>query len=170
MNYKNVFYITIVHTIILLVLAAFIFFKFSQETEEIVYVDNVRLFNGFNMTKDLNQVNGLKIKKQKKTLDSLYTIYTIFKENGQTNKLESLEAQLRNEDQALKNMNDQFSNELSQTVWNRLNAYVSEYSIQHDFKIVLGTQGSGNVMYAKEITDVTDDIISYANSSYEGEQ
>ncbi len=169
-NYRFIFSITICNTVILLALVAFIWVKFSHEKREIVYIDNIRLFNGFNMTKDLNKINGDKIKKQKKKLDSLYIIYDIFRDNDQTDKLEALGTQLRNEDQVLNAMNKRFSNEISQTVWNRLNTYVDEYSTANDYKIVLGTQGNGNVMYAQKEKDITDEVLNYSNSRYEGEQ
>ncbi|WP_282162862.1 OmpH family outer membrane protein [Ulvibacterium marinum] len=170
MNYRFIFSITICNTVILLALMAFVWVKFSHEKREIVYIDNIRLFNGFNMTKDLNKINGDKIKKQKKKLDSLYIIYDIFRDNDQTDKLEALETQLRNEDQVLNTMNKRFSNEISQTVWNRLNTYVNEYGMANDYKIVLGTQGNGNVMYAQKGKDITDEVMNYSNSRYEGER
>jgi outer membrane protein len=149
---------------------AFVWVKFSHEKREIVYIDNIRLFNDFNMTMDLNKINGDKIKKQKKKIDSLYTIYGIFRDNDQTDKLEALETQLRNEDQEFKNMNKRFSSEISRTVWNRLNTYVNEYGMANDYKIVLGTQGNGNVMFAQKGKDITDEVMHYCNSRYEGEQ
>lgn len=149
---------------------AFVWVKFSHEKREIVYIDNIRLFNDFNMTMDLNKINDDKIKKQKKKIDSLYTIYGIFRDNDQTDKLEALETQLRNEDQEFKNMNKRFSSEISRTVWNRLNTYVNEYGMANDYKIVLGTQGNGNVMFAQKGKDITDKVMHYCNSRYEGEQ
>lgn len=167
---KRHLYITLANAIVLLILLTILFFNLTQKKDEIVYVDNIKLFNGFNMIKDLNQINGLKINRQKKKLDSLYTIYGIFRDNNQTDKLEGLEAQLRNEDEELKKMNQRFSDELSQTVWKRLNVYVKEYSVTKGYKIVLGTQGSGNVMFAEDGIDITDAIIEYSNSNYEGNQ
>lgn len=170
MSKKKHIFITIANSFVLLVLMVILFFVITQKEDEIVYVDNIRLFNGFNMTEDLNQINGLKIKKQKKKLDSLYTIYGIFRDNNQNDKLEGLEAQLRNEDEELKKMNQNFSDELSQSVWKRLNVYVKEYSVTKGYKIVLGTQGSGNVMFAADGIDITDAIIEYSNLNYEGNQ
>ncbi len=169
MNQKTFFLVTFCNTILLLGLIVFFFFKYSDDTEEIVYIDNIRLFNGFNMTKDLNQINGKKVKAQKKKLDSLYVIYGILRDNNQTDKLEALEAQLRGTDKELKDMNERFSSELSQAVWNRLNTYIQKYSLANSYKIVLGTQGQGNVMFAQEAIDITDAFISYANTNYEGD-
>jgi len=161
--------ITIINSILLLILLVVFFFVSVKENEEIVYVDNVRLFNGFKMTKDLNQINGQKINLQKKKLDSLYNVYEILRNNNQTDKLGSLEMRLRAEDEELKVMNENFSYETGQAVWKRLNEYVKEYSVANKYKIVLGTQGSGNVMYAEDNIDITDHLINYSNKYYEGE-
>ena len=169
-NNKIFFIITICNAILLIFLIAFFYFKEDKAQEEkIVYVDNVQLFNDFNMSKDLNKINGVKINKQKKKLDSLYTIYGIFRENNQTDKLEPLEIQLRAEDQNLKKMNNQFSNEVSQAVWGRLNEYISEYGQMKGYKIIMGTQGSGNIMYAEDRIDITKAIVEFSNANYEGE-
>lgn len=172
MTNKNIFIITIVNSIILLFLVVFLWFYYNQKENrtEYAYVDNIKLFNGFNMTKDLNQINNGKINAQKKKLDSLYTIYNIFKENNKSDKLEGLENQLRNEDQQLKKMNERFSNDLGEQVWKRLNQYVEEYGVDKGYKIIFGTQGNGNVMYAETGIDITNEIINYANTNYEGNQ
>lgn len=170
MKFKISFYITIVNSIVLLILLILLFFVYIEKEEQIVYVDNVKLFNGFNMTKDLNQINGLKINKQKKKLDSLYTLYGIFKDNNQNDKLRGLEAKLRNEDEELKKMNERFSEKMSKAVWSRLNVYIKEYSTTKEYKIVLGTQGNGNVMFAENDADITEAIINYSNLNYEGDQ
>ncbi|MBQ4822483.1 OmpH family outer membrane protein [Aquimarina sp. MMG016] len=142
----------------------------SFSNSNIVYVDNVELFNGFNMSKDLGKINKDKITKQKKKLDSLYTIYSILKEQKNEEKSTELETQLRSEDQELRKMNEYFSKDLSQKVWNRLNQYIKEYGEANEYKIVLGTQGNGNVMFAEEGINITEDILIYANHKYEGNQ
>ncbi len=154
---------------VLLLITVFVLFSFFNRSESnIVYVDNVTLFNGFNMSKDLGKINNEKITKQKKKLDSLYTIYSIFKEQKNTEKATALENQLRSEDQELRKINEYFSNEMSQQVWNRLNQYIKEYGEANQYKIILGTQGNGNIMFAQDGVDITTTVLEYANSKYEG--
>lgn len=167
-NKKKHIFITIANSFILLILMVLLFFMFTHKEDEIVFIDNIKLFNRFNMTKDLNKINKLKINQQKKKLDSLYTLYGIFKDNGQEDKLEGLEAKLRHEDGELKKMNERFSDELGQAVWKKLNVYVKDFSVINSYKIVLGTQGNGNVMFAEEGTDITEAMIDYSNLNYEG--
>lgn len=66
-------------------------------------------------------------------------------------------------------MNDYLRDQVSQQVWNRLNVYIKEYGLKNDFTYIFGTQGGGNVMYAKEALDVTEELLEYVNAKYEGE-
>ena len=44
---------------------------FSKYKHDIVYIDNIQIFNGFNMTKDIKAIEDAKINKVGKELDSL---------------------------------------------------------------------------------------------------
>jgi outer membrane protein len=57
----------------------------------------------------------------------------------------------------------------SQTVINDINDYVKEYGKEHSYRIIFGASGSGNVMYADEASDLTDEILEGLNSEYKGE-
>ncbi|EZH72250.1 hypothetical protein ATO12_25280 [Aquimarina atlantica] len=120
------------------------------------------------MSQDLGKTNNRKITKQKKKLDSLYTIYSILREQENKEKTQELEVQLRTEDQELKKMNEYLSNDMRQKVWNRLNQYIKEYGIANQCKIILGTRGVGNIMFAQEEIDITTKVLEYANTKYEG--
>ncbi|WP_299311233.1 OmpH family outer membrane protein [uncultured Aquimarina sp.] len=166
-NYTTL--LVICNFLFLVVISALFSFCFLSRSEStIAYVDNVTLFNGFNMSKDLGKINNGKIIKQKKKLDSLYTIYSIFKEQKNTEKATTLETQLRLEDQELRKINEYFSKEVSQQVWNRLNQYIKEYGESNQYRIILGTQGNGNIMFAREGVDITETVLEYANTKYEG--
>ena len=83
-------------------------------------------------------------------------------------KAQEIEVQLRANDQELKQKSDYLSTELSQQVWTRLNKYMTDYGQANNYKIIFGTQGNGNVMYAEEGLDVTNDFLLFANNNYEG--
>ncbi|SEK30267.1 periplasmic chaperone for outer membrane proteins Skp [Aquimarina amphilecti] len=154
--------------IALLTLLSIHFFNKSKVESKITYIDNVKLFNGFNMSKDLGRINNEKIEKQKKILDSLYTIYSIFTKESNLEKAKEIENSLRKEDQELRKINDHFSKEVSQQVWNRLNQYIEEYGESNKYEIILGTQGNGNIMFAQDGIDITEEVLEYVNNKYEG--
>ncbi|MEE9363945.1 MAG: OmpH family outer membrane protein [Cellulophaga sp.] len=167
---KKRFLILIISCISIILLIWFLEKKIEKKTEEItiVYTDNVKLFSGFNMTKDMNRINGVKIDEQKNKLDSLYVFYRIFKQSKNSVKLKYIETKLAKEDEELRYMGEKFSKDVSEKVWKRLNAYIKTYGEQNNYMLILGTQGHGNVMYANDKIDITEGLLEYANGKYEG--
>jgi len=71
---------------------------------------------------------------------------------------EAVEMKARDEDKAL-----------TQNVLNAVNDYVAEYGKHKGYKYILGANGSGNVIYAEESCDITDDVIEGLNKQYKKE-
>ncbi|MFK5982274.1 MAG: OmpH family outer membrane protein [Flavobacteriaceae bacterium] len=132
-----------------------------------VYVDNVAVFSGFNLAKDLNSIHQKELKLQKNKVDS---IITILQADPESNPTEQQQRQFVFENNKLKEMGEYLQNEVSQQVWNRINDYIQLYGDQNNFKIILGTQGNGNIMYGDKEVDITNAFIEFANNKYEGEQ
>ena len=153
--------------LLLLFISLFIFFNSNSESE-IVYVDNIEIFNGFNMTADLDKMNKKKLSDQKKKIDSLYRVYEVFRQEDEKSKRKELESELRSADTNLRRMSESTSNELREKVWQRINSYIEDYGKINKYKIILGTQGNGTIMYAMEGKDITTEFLEYANSKYEG--
>jgi len=57
---------------------------------------------------------------------------------------------------------------LTEGVLNQINAFVEQYGKKHGFKIILGTNNSGTLLYADEATDITDDLLEALNKDYRG--
>lgn len=148
-----------------------LFFVFFKPENRIVYINNVELFNGFNMSKDLGGKHKSEISKLEKSFDSLVTIYNIFSEQKNQPKIQETQVLLKQKEQQLLQLNDYLTKEVSQQVWNRLNVYIKEYGKQRNYQYILGTQGNGNLMYVEdeEALNVTESLLEYANSKYEGE-
>lgn len=142
----------------------------SSDKPDYIYIDNIELFNGFNMSIDLSKIHKKKIKTQAEKIDSLYTIFKSQIDAKKDNSILKVSQQkLQKEDEELTKMKQNFSSEISKQVWNRLNAYIQEYGELKKNKIIFGTQGSGNIMYAEDAVNVTSEVLKYANSKYEGE-
>jgi len=140
-----------------------------SEKKEYVYIDNIKLFNGFNMAKDMSDIHTKKIKKQTQKLDSLYQLFQMDIKSKDENKIKLSQQKLQKEDEAFGAMKQHFSKVVSQQIWDRLNTYTNEYGKTQEHKIILGTQGGGNVMFADDSVDITAEVLEYANAKYEGE-
>ncbi|TRX58727.1 OmpH family outer membrane protein [Fulvivirga sp. M361] len=54
-------------------------------------------------------------------------------------------------------------------LWRQINQYVNDYGEEHDYDYIFGATGDGSLMYANLSRDITDQIITYINKRYEGE-
>ncbi len=143
-----------------------IYYVNSDHNPKTLYVNNSKLFSEFNMTKDIKSIEEKKIKAKGKYLDSIYNAYQISadKESETSKKLQNKIALLNKEFQDLQN---NYTNNLTQKVWLRLNTYIDDYCKLHEIKIVFGTNGNGNIMFADETYEITNQILKYCNEKYE---
>jgi outer membrane protein len=150
---KNI--LLVVNLVLVLALGAFVFFR--QSSVKNGFVLNQRVFEEFAGKGDLE-----------KQLTDL--------QNSQRSKLDSLR-QLAVENPKLLEQYDQLATtfqlreqELSQQytsdIWKRINEYVSDYGKEHGYSFIFGASGNGNLMYAGEANDVTDQVIVYINDRY----
>ncbi|CAM1359157.1 OmpH family outer membrane protein [Tenacibaculum xiamenense] len=167
---------SIINSVILIGLAI-MFFIASNNKERVVYIDNVKLYNEFNMTKELGDINEKKYKPFLVKFDSIVNKLKTFEEklNGQkkiSKKEEEEYIKLKrlvvSGDAEIQDLRTQVKMEINKKVWERLNTYVREFGKERNYDVVLGAQGQGNIMYSKEEFNVTDEFIEYANSKYEG--
>lgn len=138
-----------------------LFFK----SESIVYVDNIKLFEAFNMTKEMKKRGEVQFLSQKNRLDSMYK--SIIK--LPIDKQESMSKQFVLERNELEQITQQFAIQESEKIWKRLNEYIKEYSSNKSYKIVLGSTNQQQVLYADSDADITNDLITFVNKRYEGD-
>ncbi|SRX75250.1 hypothetical protein AEQU3_02244 [Aequorivita antarctica] len=158
---------SVINTIALLSLALFFLYTYyGKVNPDVVYVDNIKVFSSFNMSKDLDRTHQKNLQKQKKTVDS---IIAILQDSDKNNPNDELQRRFVFENNKLKEMGEYFTNNVSQQVWSRINSYIEEYGTQNNYTLIMGTQGNGNIMYAQKELDVTQNFIEFANKKYEGE-
>jgi len=60
-------------------------------------------------------------------------------------------------------------NKMTQGVLNQINSFVEKYSKQNGYSVIFGTTASGNLMYAEEYMDITDEVLDALNKDYKGQ-
>lgn len=58
--------------------------------------------------------------------------------------------------------------ELLDGVLNQINSFVEDYGKANNYEVILGANSSGNVLYGETGLDITDELLTAINSSYEG--
>lgn len=149
----------------------------KKHKTRIAYVDNLKIFNDFNMTKELTKQNEEKYKPQIKTYDSLVNAIKFLETDLQKlktipNKRKTEYAKLQKtvveKDKELKQIQAYVQSEISNKTWKRINEYIKSYGEKFNLDIILGAQGQGNIMYGKDNVNITEEFLKYANRKYEG--
>jgi outer membrane protein len=72
--------------------------------------------------------------------------------------------------QAVSNQSKEEDEKVTQAVLNQVNSFVEEYGKKNNYKIILGTTLSGNLLYGEEGIDITKEVLEELNKNYKGEQ
>lgn len=163
--------------------SVFSFFYLKSSSDQ-VYVDVNKLLEGYNRTKIVRSEFEEKAKTLNANVDSLMVdwqseLKTYEKERSKMSKkelelqqqiLSNKQQQINNYRQAIQKQVQDEDKKATQTVINDINDYVKTYGKKNGYAIIFGASGSGNVMYASEAADLTDDVLLGLNSEFEGKK
>jgi outer membrane protein len=143
-------------------------------------VDTGKLFNEFKMSKELKSKMDIVSLEKKRIVDSLYNemskMSSIFNSaNVKPTELEIKNAKLLEQEYYYRQK--QFTEEsqkldmdYTSKIWTQLNEYLDEYGKNKKYDFILGANGEGNLLYAKDDIDVTMDVVQFVNNKYEGKK
>lgn len=148
---------------------------------ELVYVDVNKLIEGYGRTKIAKEEFDKKAKLMKANVDSLlggwqkelkeYEIQRHrFSPKDLQFKQEMLadkQQQINNYQEAIQNQIEEENKKITQSVINEINVYVKNYGKVHNQTIIFGATGQGNIMYADENADLTQEILEGLNADYD---
>lgn len=133
--------------------------------EQFVYVDKQKLFDNFQMTKDLKIIGDKNFKTKKAILDSLYL--KLQEELPYVEKENTMKLFVTKRDE-LDQFNQTFAINETQKIWNRINSYIDSYSEEKKYILVLGSDSNDEILYANKKIDRTSELTEYINKKYEG--
>jgi outer membrane protein len=149
---------------------------YVQPSDVVVNVEKV--FNEFEMKKELQQKVQSIEKTQKLVLDSLDVrlnqledMYNSAPETEKTN-IESSYQQLRayrdNKATVMQEELMKAAENFDDQIWNQLNGYLNDYGKSKGVNIIFG-QYQNNVMYHTSEMDMTQEAIGFVNDRYQGQ-
>lgn len=133
--------------------------------KEIVYVDNQRLFDGFAMTKEMKVIGEREYNLRKTEIDSLYSMLQYVEENEER---EFLMKEFISKRESFEQFNEEFGYTESEKIWSRIKSYTKEFTNNREYKFIITCENSRNVLYADPELDITDELLLFINSKYEG--
>lgn len=163
---KNIQKALFIGNVLLISLLAICVIYIYSKNNKIVYVDNNKLFENFNMTKELKKAGEKEFNIKKVRVDSLYTSLQSPTISSADKKI--IMQQFIQQKEELEQFNEYFASEQSSKIWTRIKSYSSEFSKENKYELIIGSENKINVLYANETIDVTNDLLTYINKKYEG--
>lgn len=136
-----------------------------RSSSDIAFVNNKKLFDAFQMTKEIKKSGEKQIQVKQNELKFIYEkvqMTTDIKER------EALERVLEQKENDLEVFNQMYSKEQTEKIWNRINGYTKDFFKTKEYKIIIGSETNRDVIYADQSIDVTNDLINFINKKYEG--
>jgi outer membrane protein len=156
----------ICNALLISALTVFLVLNYIQIQPKTVYVDNIKLFDNFNMTKELKISGEKEFNLKKLNVDSLYAKLQLPEISSSEKKI--LMSQFVQQKEELEQFNQYFATEQSSKIWARIKSYSSEFSKENKYQLIIGSENKMNVLYADESIDITNDLLTYINKKYEG--
>ncbi|MNS22965.1 hypothetical protein D3C72_547700 [compost metagenome] len=146
---------------IALILAGVITYLFIKKDNKVVYIDTIKLFNDFKYTKELEHSYEQTLVNSKNRYDSLAALAKLHPGNMELNTL------LEQEGGRFSVVYEQIKETISKKSWERLDPLIKEFGNTQDYELLIGANGMGTVLYGKEHTDKTQQLIDFVNKKYE---
>jgi outer membrane protein len=169
---------SIINSLLIICLLIGYSFSFLNEKNSVVFIDNIKAFKEFNMTRDLGKLNEERFTPELRNYDSLVNKMSIIEKglkvkdkklsSDENEKYVDIRRKLSIKEKELENIRVYVKNDINKKVWTRLNAYIKEFGEDKKVELIIGAQGSGNIMYGDSKIDYTEEFIKYANFKYEG--
>lgn len=165
-----------------LIAVSFLFVYLFTRDSKVVYVDSSKLLNNYQGMKDARAAYQQKATAWKANVDTLTVEVQrqIMDYEKQSPKMTAKERQLSQElirtkqkqlydyQQALNTQAQQEDTKMTGDVVTQVNAYIKKYGESKGYKIILAATQYGNLAYADEGLDITDEVLEGLNKEYGG--
>lgn len=145
------------------------------------YIEIKKVFNGFQMKTELEGKYKMTQKGRDKILDSLSLNLKIMSKHlneqknqkGEVNKEELYQFEYNREEfiklkKQYEEDNAALSRKYDEQILTQLTQYVIEFGKKNGYDIIFGADGNGSLMYAREVYNVSDEVILFINNKYKG--
>lgn len=163
--------LVIVLVCIVALFCAFLFFN----KEKTAYVDIKKLYEDFEMKKELaNKLTKVQ-NERSKILDSLEMELKVLSQKLSLKKTDEDMALFNVKREDFFNRKQQFADDNQATIADydakilkQLNQYIEDYGKENKYVYILGYSGNGELLYADKQKNITEELVTYINKKYKG--
>jgi outer membrane protein len=175
--------IQITINIVFVLLFSSLLFTHFTSANTMVYVDSARLLNGYEgmikARKDFQQkatswqanIDTLSNEVKIAIMDYEKSLPKMTAKERELSKelIKTKQNQLAQYQQALSTQAQQEDQKMTGDIIIQVNAYLKKYGEKNGYTIIFAATDYGNIAYAKEALDVTDDVLVGLNAEYKGQ-
>ncbi|MBO2009606.1 OmpH family outer membrane protein [Hymenobacter negativus] len=131
-----------------------------------VYVNPNKILQGYHGSAIQHEILATKVKIMQQRVDSLDTELQALNTASAATRARKEQQLLRYRD-AVQQQAQQENQRVTQAVLNEINAYIKQYGKEKGYTFILGATDSGNIVYAAEGTDVSEEVLKELNAQYD---
>lgn len=152
----------------LITAAALLFFNHRNQ-KKIAVVDAVKLFNDYKMKQELEARSAGRLKYIAHVADSMKSELAAKSKIKDVPRadLEALYKAFSQAQATLEQEYQQSNQSINEQVWKRLNPLIDEYGKSGGFRLIIGANGMGSVLYNDDYYDQTKELTEFVNKKYE---
>lgn len=168
---------------VFIILFSFLFYSHFFKNQKVVYVDSAKLLNGYEGMINARKAFQQKSEAWKANIDTLTNevkISIMDYEKGQATMsikerqlsqelIKSKQQQLNQYQQAINAQAQQEDKKITSDVILQVNAYLKKYGEQKGYTIIFAATDYGNIAYANDKLDVTDELLEGLNKEFKGQ-
>lgn len=139
-----------------------------KQHKKIAVADAVRLFDQFNMKKEMEAKAKLQLDILNKRADSISSQLQLAQASRDQSAIEKLSYAYSYFRTQLEEEYAKSNHEINEQVWKRLNPAVDEFGKKNGYHVIIGANGMGSVLYNDDYYDITNQLIAFVNHKYEG--
>jgi outer membrane protein len=150
------------------------------DRKEIVFVDSVKLLNGYKGMESARKSYEAKISVWKSNIDSLKSELEAKIKDYQANQskftpkekklteelLQSQEQQFLSYQQTISEKIQKEDEQLTQSVLTKVNDFIKKYGEEHGYEIIMAATQYGNIVYSRKGNDITEEVLTGLNNDY----
>jgi outer membrane protein len=144
-----------------------LFFYLNSKINKVVVIDAIKVFNEFKMKKDLEAKVEVKLKGYTEQLDSMKAIVDNALQRNDSATAIAVSGHLQSLQDEVSRAFQVSNQAINEQVWKRLNPLIDEYGKKEGYRVIIGANGMGSVLYKDDAVDRTGSVIKFINIKYE---
>lgn len=172
-NNKNTFNLLV--ALVLTLIVAWNSYRYFTTTK-LAYVNTIEVYNQFQLKieleKKLEKTKTIRQQQLDSLLNEIEPLVNYLQVHKGDERTMLAYQQLKNtyltKEKQFEEDNEILAQQYTDQIWKQLNQYVKDFGEKHRYNYIYGTSGQGNLMYAHEHDNISEQVIAFVNQQYQG--